>query len=560
MKTFINRATPSAIKHSVLALAQLKTHTIYQVSFIATSSEDVEVQMQLITYHQGKPLTKITHHPSRILKISAGTDSYKLELVTEEIMDGPADNYLSIVLLSKLVPGEPAQYVDFNSISVSDYRIFVRKTKDTIDKIVHVDTFGVKCGIATYLEGLLAGENGLVSLDSKIEHVIFAEEIPPGDDREATKKGYLVNWPRVIRNWHRKQSIERMIEDLKKEDPDILHIQHEWSFFNTGDSGFYNLLLQAKERGIVNVVTWHTVYGQETGVYSNYHRELADLIDMNIVHTKTCYRNLVAMGIRQDSIRHVPMWSYVRDIPGVNINKAISSTIPEKAEFRRRLLPEAYWKKNIIATGGFLLPNKGVEKLIMSIATLPNKNDIALVCIGGEHPWSLKVYLDYFELCKNVASQMGVDVVFDYRFMDDREIEAYLKCADIVVLNYGPTLSGTSGWSRRAIASGRPTITTDSLLFQDLNNDVHCLKVRSNNIGEMTGAIRTLLDDINNNGSALSRKLVSAALQYANEISIPSIAKKHLNIYNEICINIRGQNAVGRVHNPEQAGLIKLQR
>jgi glycosyltransferase involved in cell wall biosynthesis len=122
-----------------------------------------------------------------------------------------------------------------------------------------------------------------------------------------------------------------------------------------------------------------------------------------------------------------------------------------------------------------------------------------------------------------------VDLYLDYRFMDDEEIAWYMACGDITILYYGRTLSGTSGWSRRAISSKRPIICTDVKLMSDLQDGIHCLKVPSGNIGALSSAIKTLLTD-----RELGEKLAENAARYAEEISHENTAKKLLQLYEEV--------------------------
>lgn len=390
------------------------------------------------------------------------------------------------------------------------------KRTDPLQTVVHVDTFGVRCGIATYLENIM---QYLVPLDTEIKQIVFAEDAPIDDDRPITRKGYLPNQPTVIRNWERKEfTLERLSKDLLAYDPNILHIQHEWSFFPALDMKLIQLLNLSKSKGTANIITWHTVYGKgefNLNTLTRFFNAINHVTDAHIVHDVNSLQNLRAHNIPLDKIHLIPMSAYaVRDIA--------------KDEARRKMLPEKYWNKTLLLTGGFLLPNKGVEKILMAMSLMKEK-DLALICIGGSHPWSGTLYKDYRNLIVNTAKQTGVDLYLDYRFMDDEEIDHYMACSDIVILYYGWTLSGTSGWSRRAIASKRPTIATDVRLMSDLEHGVHCLKVPSRNIGLLYEAIHRLLEN-----QELQKHISENAAKYAREISSPNIARRHLELYRKV--------------------------
>jgi len=381
-----------------------------------------------------------------------------------------------------------------------------------LKKVVHVDTFGVQCGIATYLEGIM---NHLIPLDKTLEQIVFAEDIPAGDERASTGKGYSGHLPTLYRNWMRRQSLERITKDFLEVNPDILHIQHEWAFFPASETNMIHLLELSKNRGSANMVTWHTVYEREEYNPGAFFQHVNFLIDAHIVHDVNSLKNLLSYRTPPEKVHHIPMSAYpVKDT--------------SKDEARRKMLPEKYWGKKLLITGGFLLPNKGVEKILLAMSLMKDP-ELALICIGGSHPWSVKVYKDYHDLVVSTAKQTGMDLYLDYRFMDDDEIANYMACADIVVLYYGWTLSGTSGWSRRAIASRRPIIATDVRLMSDLQDGIHCLKVPPRDIGALAKAISKLLGD-----PLLENTLADNAAKYALEISPENTARRHLELYRQV--------------------------
>lgn len=392
---------------------------------------------------------------------------------------------------------------------------FFRVDQSELTKIVHMSTYEVQCGIAVYLEQII---NALIPVDRNIDQIVFAEKIPDGDER--TSESYLLSRPRVIRNWLRNECFDDVINDLHAIKPNIFHIQHEWSYFPVTSQHFISLLQKSKSQWIKNVLTYHTVFGRdEYAPFSDvvdYFRNIDPYVDLFIVHTDQCYKNMLDTGIVNESkLVKVSM-------PAFPINNI------SKSEAQLKRLPEAYRSKKRIVTGGFLLPNKGVDKIIIALSVGGYEN-LSLVCIGGSHPWSPGLYAEYRETCERYAAQSGIDVLFDYRFMDDSTISEYLACADIVLLNYGHTLSGNSGWGRRAIASQRPVIVTDVLLFQDFIDGVNCLKIPPDDINAMLNAINRLLTD-----KELCDKLIHNATIYAKKISHDNIAKEYQRLYKKV--------------------------
>lgn len=429
------------------------------------------------------------------------------------VLSRPADVGGLLHYIEAIESGEITKADLVDILKTSDE--FFSVDQSELTKIVHMSTYEVQCGIAVYLEQII---NALIPVDRDIDQIVFAEKIPDGDER--TSESYLLNRPRVIRNWLRNENFDDVINGLHAIKPNIFHIQHEWSYFPVASQQFISLLQKSKCQGIKNVVTYHTVFGRdEYAPFSDvvdFFRNIDPYVDLHIVHADRCYKNMLEIGINEDKVIKVPM-------PAFPINY-----IP-KSEARAKRLAERYRNKKLIVTGGFLLPNKGIDRIIITLSVGGGDKDISLVCIGGSHPWSSELYAEYREMCERYASQSSVDVFFDYRFMDDNMISEYLACADIILLNYGRTLSGCSGWGRRALGSQRPVIVTDVLLFQDYIDGFNCLKIPPDDIDALSNAINRLLND-----TKLCDELIHNATTYAEEISHDNIAKEYLRLYNSL--------------------------
>ena len=374
-------------------------------------------------------------------------------------------------------------------------------------KVAHVSTFGIKCGISIYLENLL---DHIIPGNRNIEHVVFAAKIRAGEDRNLS----LQNIPPVIRAWSKGKNLDMLISKIMKYKPDVLHIQHEWSFFPVY-SKLYKLLLESKTLEITNIITWHTVISRKDSLnplaMATFYESIDSVVDLHIVFTTECIDILRSWGISRNKIKHIPSPAF----PVIGI---------PKLEAREKMLPDNYWNKKLVVTTGFFAPHKGIEGIIDAIAMQnEGKGNIALVRIGSSHPLLKSKYRNFYE---EYAAQKKVDMYSDERFISDEELSNYLACADVIVLNYLFTPAGTSAAGRRALSSKRPIIVTDVPLFQDLEDGVNCLKVSSNNPEALAIAIKSLL-----NNEYLNIKLVSNATSYAERISHKCVAETHVKTY-----------------------------
>jgi len=345
-------------------------------------------------------------------------------------------------------------------------------------KVAHVSTFDTKCGIAIYLENLL---EYIEPLNRNIKHRVFP-----------------INGLRI----------NQLISELREYKPDIVHVQHEWSFFPI-HSRFYQLLSASKDIGATNIITWHTLFMKQTAnvKMETFFRCIDSLVDLHVALTTKCIDILRSWGIDRSKIKHIPSPAYpITNIP--------------KYDARKRMLPREYWNRKLVLVTGFMAPHKGVTGVIDAISMLKD-DDIALMCIGSAHPLSFNS--NYLNSCKEYAARKNVDIYVDTRFINDEELANYMACADVIVFNYQHTPASTSAAARRAIAARRPVITTDTLMFYDLKS---VLKVPPGSPQALADAIEKVLYN-----KRLVNKLIEDATRYAEEVSHERIARMHIKMY-----------------------------
>jgi glycosyltransferase involved in cell wall biosynthesis len=163
---------------------------------------------------------------------------------------------------------------------------------------------------------------------------------------------------------------------------------------------------------------------------------------------------------------------------------------------------------------GLLRPYKGIDVLIEAF------NDI-----GGAELWVVGMPRMPIEPLRELAAEVRGRVRFVPRFVDDAEIPAFFRRADIVVLPYREI--DQSGVLYTALAFGRPIVLTDVGGFSEVAAQGAARAVRPNAPVELAAAIQQLLDE-----PAERERLAAAAVSAASgEYSWDSIAQRTLNLY-----------------------------
>jgi glycosyltransferase involved in cell wall biosynthesis len=132
--------------------------------------------------------------------------------------------------------------------------------------------------------------------------------------------------------------------------------------------------------------------------------------------------------------------------------------------------------RRVIASFGYLLPNKGLRPLIEAFATLhATQQDLHLLLLTALYP----VPDSHEELarCRETIERLGlagaITLVTDY--LSDDRAQAMLQTAELIVYAYQHSQESASGAVRFGLASGRPVACTPLPIFDDVHRVVHSL-------------------------------------------------------------------------------------
>jgi glycosyltransferase involved in cell wall biosynthesis len=127
----------------------------------------------------------------------------------------------------------------------------------------------------------------------------------------------------------------------------------------------------------------------------------------------------------------------------------------------------------LIGTTGFVLPHKGLQRLIQAVALLrPHWPGVRLRLVTSRYPDPVSD-AELAE-CEALVAALGLEAQVEWHTTfaaNDRVLHRLSEC-DLLVMPYAPTLESSSGAVRQAIASGVPTLVSDLPLFDDLGEAV----------------------------------------------------------------------------------------
>ena len=375
-------------------------------------------------------------------------------------------------------------------------------------KVLHFSTHNENCGIGKYQEMFIDQ-----MADSKVVYNEFFE-LSPNQIKTMPKEEY--------------QKAFNLLKE-KLIDFDILHIQHEYSFFLQDE--LEQALAIAKELRKKSIVTVHTsanvghkkallkgvsprswvaftrAYKLEKTMFKRFIAPLKDA-DLLIVHNNVTAKSLISRGINEAKIKKITI-----PVPKINF------------DYESITIKEALGVKNgdvIIATVGFLHRYKGVEHAIKSLKYLPENYKLAI--IGGLHPGTDDISI-YDNLADLIIEQGLRSRVFITGYvLDDKKMNALIRECDICVFPYDREYYSnvSSAALNNAFANHLPVIAYPTESFREVNSKFEAMRLtHSFNYYEL---YRELL---NINISEFTKK----SLKYSDVYSYPVVTQELVEIY-----------------------------
>jgi len=271
-----------------------------------------------------------------------------------------------------------------------------------------------------------------------------------------------------------------LADRVNKLNPDIVHIQFDWGFWNPYDpSVFLDFLRLLKGR---KVITLHA-----TGFPVD--KAVSDLVDAVIVHNRYMFN--VFQG-NKDKCFIIPHGCKAIDIP------------KDKARRRLGVLPNTY----LIGVFGFIDWRKGHDIALEAYSRL---KDVEMVFVGGWHSDSGNPYMSDI-IAK--ARRLGVRVT---GYVSDKEFELWLSAVDVVL--QPSRAASESGVISYALGSGKAIVASDHPAFTDKPI------IRFRSVDELVGIIEWLRDH------KARGELEAKAKEYGKAFSWEKVAQLHHHLY-----------------------------
>lgn len=315
-------------------------------------------------------------------------------------------------------------------------------------KLAWISPWNTQCGIATYSSFLI---NELDPIDFDV--TIFASK----NDIPLTK-----DTPNVKRCWTDCfEKIDELIIALEKNKPDIIMIQYNFGFLPL--TGLATLIEKFSTQHVPVFLTLHRTKDVASDTLTASLGTIRDALskaDRLLVH-----------GI--NDMNQLKEWGLIENVTFIphGIKKHISVD-----KYLARSSRNFDRDDVIIASYGFLLPHKGIEELLLAfphiISKIP-KARLLFVNAFYPHEASKEIYHRCMTLINASPWADRITMINDY--LEDKEIMAWLACADLCVFAYQETAESASGAVRYGLSSHIPVACTPLPIFSDIEKVVHFL-------------------------------------------------------------------------------------
>jgi glycosyltransferase involved in cell wall biosynthesis len=361
-------------------------------------------------------------------------------------------------------------------------------------KLALVGNWKMQCGISTYSENLwpeVARHVGEVK--------IFAEENdrPTGDVRQLGDLRLADD--RVVQCWKRGQPLDRLVEELKAYDPDVIWIQHE---FGLWPNARHWLSLMSRLSDFRVIVTMHSVFPN--------HRD------------KTiCEAAMPEIVVHLEGARHC-----LKDDKQVGGNVHVIPHGCYPCTDRNRLW-NFYRSEHTFLQFGFGFHYKGWRNSIETTAILKKKYpDVFFTGLFSESPFAKMDHQNYFVELMRAVEELGVqqNVALIRGFQSDAVIDSYIRTNRVTLFPYVSSpeheVFGASGAARMAMSKAVPVVTSTVNHFSDLPT------LKAGTPAEMAEVIDRLFSDPNE-----ATKQVQTQLDFIEANSWQKVAARYLELF-----------------------------
>lgn len=386
-------------------------------------------------------------------------------------------------------------------------------------KILHISTHNENCGIGKYQEAYLSA---FVPIDPSITNVFFQ---------------YSPNQIRIMNQAQLDVVYKELSQQVKEYD--IVHIQHEFSFFKPRQlKTIVNIIKKANKPLVSTIHTKPTLEKTTRKLLSpkgiparikNYVRNsdhishVKPLSRSNIVfvHNSFTKKGLIELGFSESTIKLIP-------IPVLDVDKSKYVAFDSEISTLNKIIKRKDTDK-VIATVGYLNEVKGTLHAIKALRLLPE--NYKLLILGGLHPQAMNDdFLD--DVSDYILKHSLSDRVSITGFVkNDDLLNALVNSADIVLFPYKRIYGSSSAALNNGFANHKPVIATPVKAFKEINEVKEYLKLSDSfSYHDIAKALMEMDEEAIKTYSALSK-------EYAINTSYPKLAQSIIDTYKTLAHN-----------------------
>jgi glycosyltransferase involved in cell wall biosynthesis len=360
-------------------------------------------------------------------------------------------------------------------------------------KVALIGNWKMRCGIATYSENLWgAVSKHLGDFKLFIEH----NENRTGPINEIG--GVTIPMDKVVECWKRGDSLQVLATEIKKYDPDIIWIQHEFGLWPNA-SHWLSLMNQLSEYRVI--VTMHSVF---------HHKD------------KT-----ICEAAMPEIVTHLPGGYEIlrneKQVPGkvyVIPHGCFPCTSREK-------LWNFYKTDKTFLQFGFGFRYKGWENAIIATAILAKKYpDVFFTGLFSESPYNHVEHQTYYNELMNLVERFGIqdNVAIIRGFQSEVTLDSYMRTNQVTIFPYvshpAHEVFGASGAARVAMSKALPVITSSVNHFSDLPT------IKADSPEEIARALEVLFSS-----NAAKEAQIDKQIEYLTENTWEKIALRYISLF-----------------------------
>jgi glycosyltransferase involved in cell wall biosynthesis len=394
----------------------------------------------------------------------------------------------------------PEEFEDIDSEElIANYELKHKKIINKLERkaaknlrIALVSNWKMRCGIAIYAEKLWREVIPHVG-DFKlfIERQEFIEPV-------TNIKDITISADQVVACWSRGESLQELVSEITKYDPDIIWIQHEFGIWPNARYWLAMLTQLSKYRVIV---TMHSVF---------HHK------DKTIIEAA-----IPEIVVHLDAAKEVLKTE--KGVPGVIY------TVPHGCDpcTDKGKLWNFYKSEQTFLQFGFGFRYKGWENSIRATAILKQKYpNVFFTGLFSESAGNKMEHFLYYNELIRLIKELGLEdnVALIKSYQSDDTLNSYIRTNQASVFPYVQhpehEVFGVSGAARYVMAKGVPVITSSGNHFSDLPT------IKADTPEEIAAELDNLFSDWK-----LKDKQIEVQLEYLKENSWENVAQQYIKIF-----------------------------